>query len=159
MTAPVPTPILPIWHVDSVNCDAGTFYVDAQPGFTIRAEITPDTLHIQLFPLSLGIGPAASLKLDWQDADVDPESVSNDLNNPTEDLWEWSTSDDEQYGYLTLSGGVQVHIKRETEGVVIDVWNAAQSEVIASSAISYAEIDAAANPEPDDNCDLAPCRR
>lgn len=55
--------------------------------------------------------------------------------------WRFSTSIDGQYAYLKREGQPgEVHIKAESEGLVVDVWNEGVTEVVDTMAIPYEDL-------------------
>jgi hypothetical protein len=48
-----------------------------------------------------------------------------------------------EYAYVGIEGLVNISIKQEAEGIVIDVWNKDQTEVIQTMAVWYEDMEGA----------------
>jgi len=127
------------WYVDYGNCTATEFFVDSMSkgGFTIMVAINENGMEAFVFPPSVADKPAANLNLAWADAGVLPDFTQN---NP----FSWEISDCTQYGYLTAFG-VQLSIKQDDEGLVLDAGPADGSNILASTWVLYQEISDSAN--------------
>ena len=53
----------------------------------------------------------------------------------------WLVSKENEYAHISIEGLLNITVKQEAEGIVIDVWNKDQTAVIQTMAVWYEDME------------------
>jgi len=122
------------WMPDWDGSDDSEFYVDSftNGGFTVSVSLDDDGVKVLVYPRHVSDTPAGMLVANWTSTGVTP-------NLEKSQPFKFSVSNNNRYAFVSFYG-LYVSIKRDDEGLVLDLYRNEDDECLASTWITYAEI-------------------